>query len=351
MTYQLDFLTQRLAVRLAPGRLSYSCRVDALSHVLAANRVTGMVAMQLRARGNWGLAGDGIHDAAFLVVAQGSCWLRVAGHPPVQLVRGDVLMLPGGPAHALTSSRNGRARPARELLAEHPPGEDGVADLGGSGPAVHLIHGEFIFSRDRAHPVLSLLPPLLHIPGTPAAGAGELGTVVHMLATELAQPRPGSDTVVAHLADILFVHILRAWLAAHDPPGPSWLGALRDRQIGAALARMHAHPDRPWTTESIAAEVTMSRAAFARRFTGLVGEAPLAYLTRWRLNLAARRLRDTDESIAAVSRQVGYGSEYSFSRAFTRFHGQPPGRYRRQSRQPLPSDPGIGEIAMSRTLP
>ena len=122
MTYQLDFLTQRLAVRLAPGRLSYSCRVDALSHVLAANRVTGMVAMQLRARGTWGLAGDGIHDAAFLVVAQGSCWLRVAGHPPVQLVRGDVLMLPGGPAHALTSSRNGRARPARELLAEHPPG-------------------------------------------------------------------------------------------------------------------------------------------------------------------------------------------------------------------------------------
>ncbi len=308
--------------------------MDALSYVLAANRVTGMVAMQLRARGSWGLAGDGIHDAAFLVVAQGSCWLRVAGHPPVQLVRGDVLMLPGGSAHALTSSRNGRVRPARELLAEHPPGQGGVVDLGGSGPVVHLIHGEFTFEHDQAHPVLSLLPPLLYIPGAPAAGAGELNTVVHMLATELAQPRPGSDTVVAHLADILFVHILRAWLIAHDHPGPSWLGALRDSQIGAALARLHAHPDRPWTTESIAAEVAMSRAAFARRFTRLVGEAPLAYLTRWRLNLAARRLRDTDQPIAAVAGQVGYSSEYSFSRAFTRFHGQPPGRYRRQSRGP-----------------
>lgn len=308
--------------------------MDALSHVLAANRVTGMVAMQLRARGSWGMASDGIDDCAFLVVAEGSCWLRAASQPPVQLVRGDVLMLPGGAPAALASSRNGRARPVRELLAEHPRSADGVVDLGGSGPAVHLIHGEFTFEHDRAHPVLSLLPPLLHISGAPATGAGELSTVVHMLAAELAQPRPGSDTVVAHLADILFVHILRTWLTAHDDPGPSWLGALRDSQIGAALARMHTHPDRPWTTHSIAAEVAMSRAAFARRFTLLVGEAPLAYLTRWRLNLAARRLRDTDDPIVAVAEQVGYSSEYSFSRAFTRFHGQPPGRYRRQSRRP-----------------
>jgi AraC-like DNA-binding protein len=305
--------------------------VDALSYVLAANRVTGMVAMQLRARGSWGLAGDGIHDAAFLVVAQGSCWLRVAGHSPIQLVRGDVVMLPGGSAHALTSSRNGRARPARELLAQRPAGEDGVVDLGGSGPVVHLIHGQFTFEHDQPHPVLSLLPPLLYIPGAPA-GAAELAAVVQMLATELARPQPGSDTVVARLADILFVHILRAWVTAGHDPGPSWLGALRDSQIGTALARLHAHPDRPWTTESIAAEVAMSRAAFARRFTRLVGEAPLAYLTRWRLNLAARRLRDTDQPIAVVAGQVGYGSEYSFSRAFTRFHGQPPGRYRRRSR-------------------
>jgi AraC-like DNA-binding protein len=306
--------------------------MDALSHVLAANRVTGMVAMQLRARGSWGLASDGIDDCAFVIVAEGSCWLRAAGYPPVQLVRGDVLMLPRGSAAALTSSRNGRAVPGRKLLTEHPPGADGVVDLGGSGPVVHLIHGEFTFARDQVHPVLSLLPPLMHISGAPAAGAGELAAVVQMLATELARPRPGSDTVVAHLADILFVHILRAWLAASDQQGPSWLGALRDSQIGAALARLHAHPDRPWTTGSIAAEVAMSRAAFARRFTRLVGEAPLAYLTRWRLNIAARRLCDTDEPIAAVATHVGYGSEYSFSRAFTRFHGQPPGRYRRQSR-------------------
>jgi AraC-like DNA-binding protein len=205
-------------------------------------------------------------------------------------------------------------------------------DLGGSGPVVHLICGEFTFEHDRPHPVLSLLPPLLHVPAAPAQGPGELGTVVHLLATELAQPRPGSDAVVTHLADVLFVHILRAWLRAQDQQGPSWLGALRDCQVGAALARLHARPDFPWTVESIAAEVAMSRAAFARRFTRLVGEAPLVYLTRWRLNLAARRLRVTDDPIAAVAGQVGYGSEYSFSRAFTRYHGQPPGRYRRQSR-------------------
>jgi AraC-like DNA-binding protein len=307
--------------------------VEALTSVLAANRVTGMVAMQLRARGTWGYGGDGIHDAAFLVVAQGACWLRVAGQEPVQLVRGDVIMLPGGSPHALTSARDGRTQPARDLLAEHPPGPDGVADLGGSGPAVHLICGEFTFEHDQAHPVLSLLPPLLHVSGAPAADGGELDAVVRMLAAELAESRPGTDTVVAHLADILFVHILRAWLADHEHAGPSWLRALGDSQIATALARLHAHPARPWTIEAIAAEVTMSRAAFARRFTSLVGEAPLAYLTRWRLNLAAQRLRDTDLAIAAVAGQVGYGSEYSFSRAFTRLHGQPPGRYRRQFRR------------------
>lgn len=321
--------------------------MDALSYVLAANRVTGMVAMQLRARGSWGLASDGIDDCAFLIVAQGSCWLRVAGHSPVQLVRGDVVMLPRGSPAALTNSRNGRASPARDLLAEHPPDEYGVVDLGGNGSAVHLIHGEFTFEHDRAHPVLSLLPPLMHIPAAPAAGTGELGTVVHMLASELTQPRPGSGTVVVHLADILFVHVLRAWLAVHDTPGPSWLAALGDTQIGTALARLHAQPDRPWTIESLAAEAAMSRAAFARRFTRLVGEAPLAYLTVWRLNLAARRLRDTDDPIAAVARQVGYGSEYSFSRAFTRHHGQPPGRYRRQFAPPATS----GSLAQRQAPP
>jgi AraC-like DNA-binding protein len=306
--------------------------MDALSYVLDANRVTGMVAMQLRARGSWGLAGAGAGDAVFFVVAQGGCWVRVTGHPPVQLVRGDILLLPDGSAHAVTSSRNGRARPAHEVLAEHPPGADRVVDLGGAGPAVHVIGGEFIFEHDRPHPVLSLLPPLMHIPGAPTAGPGELSAVVQMLAGELVQPRPGSDTVIAHLADVMFVHILRAWLAVNDTPGPSWLAALRDGQIGTAMARLHAHPERSWTIESLAAEVSMSRAAFARRFTRLVGEAPLTYLAQWRLNLAARRLRDTDEPIAAVAGQVGYGSEYSFSRAFARFHGQPPARYRRQSR-------------------
>lgn len=310
--------------------------MDALSHVLAANRVTGMVAMRLHARGEWGMASDGIHDCAFLIVAEGECWIREKGTDgrPVRLARGDVLMLPGGGAHELTSSPDGCARPAREVLAEHPRDADGIVDLGGAGPAVHLIAGRFTFEQDRAHPVLSLLPPLLHIPAGPAGdtAVGKLAGVVHMLATELAQPGPGTGTVVARLADVLLVHVLRAWLAAHEHPGPSWLGALRDDQIGAALARMHAHPELPWTVESIAAEVAMSRAAFARRFTELAGEAPLAYLTRWRLSLAARLLRDNNEPIAAVAAQVGYGSEYSFSRAFARLHDQPPGRYRRQSR-------------------
>jgi AraC-like DNA-binding protein len=306
--------------------------VEALTYVLAANRVTGMVGVQLRARGTWGCASTGIEDAAFLIVDQGTCWLRPRGHEPLQLVQGDIVVMPEGSPHVLASSRTGRAMPFPRVLVEHPMSEDGVVDLGGSGPAVNLIYGEFTFEHERAHPVLSLLPPLLHLPSSAATGGGELNAVVQLLAGELATPRPGSDTVVANLVDILFVHILRAWLATNTDAGPSWLRALRDPRIGTALAKLHADPARPWTIESIAAEVNMSRAVFARRFTSLVGEAPMTYLTRWRMNLAARRLRDTDEPIATVAAQVGYTSEYSFSRAFVRTYTQAPGRYRHQSR-------------------
>jgi AraC-like DNA-binding protein len=165
-----------------------------------------------------------------------------------------------------------------------------------------------------------------------------------MLAAELEGAEPGAKTVVDRLVDVLFVHIVRAWLATHEDERASWLAALVDTEVAAAISCLHRDPARQWSVESLAAEVGLSRPTLARRFTKRVGESPLAYLARWRLQLAARRLQDTSESLATVGRSVAYSSEFAFSRAFSRAHGMPPGRYRAAHRSaaiPRAATPGV----------
>jgi AraC-like DNA-binding protein len=139
-----------------------------------------------------------------------------------------------------------------------------------------------------------------------------------------------TTVVLDRLVDILLVQAIRAWLAT-DPSTPCWLSALRDPIAGEAVALIHAEPARAWTGAALAGELSVSPATLARRFTAALGETPAAYLTRWRMDIAAHRLRHTDEPLTAVARSVGYTSVYAFSRAFSRIRGVPPGRYRLQS--------------------
>jgi transcriptional regulator GlxA family with amidase domain len=142
------------------------------------------------------------------------------------------------------------------------------------------------------------------------------------------------SVVLDRLVDVLLVQLLRAWLAGRpESSEPSWLGALRDPVVGAAVGLMHDAPAKDWTTSALAREVAVSRSTLSRRFTTVVGESPGSYLTRWRMDLAARRLRDTDDSLEAIASAVGYDSVYAFSRAFRRSRSEPPGRYRVGSRQ------------------
>jgi transcriptional regulator GlxA family with amidase domain len=137
---------------------------------------------------------------------------------------------------------------------------------------------------------------------------------------------------VARLIDLLFVQLVRAWISTTHDSEVSWLRALHDPIVAEALALLHQQPERDWTVEALAAETHVSRAALNRRFTKLVGEPPASYLTRWRMDLAAKRLRATNDPVAAIANAVGYTSEYAFSRAFSRARGQPPGRYRNRAR-------------------
>jgi AraC-like DNA-binding protein len=176
--------------------------------------------------------------------------------------------------------------------------------------------------------LLALLPRLIHLCCDQADGDSPRQSIVRLLLAESGAPRPGTELIVPRLVDTLFVLVMRAWMDKQPQQAAGWLGALRDRHTGQALGLIHGTPERHWTVESLAREVALSRAAFASRFGKLVGEPPLAYLTRWRMHLAARLLRTTDDSVEAIAPRVGYDSVPAFGKAFRRHFRESPGRYR-----------------------
>ena len=305
--------------------------MDVLADALTSTGFEGVLLNQVRSGGSdWGCALDQLDTAGFHLVAEGACWIRVADRPPLQLVSGDVLLLPRGTAHELLGNPEAQAQPYARLEADHLREREGVVDLGGEGPTARVVCGKFRYATPAAtHPVLSVLPEAVHVPGM--AADPQLQGVVRLLAAESVNGRPGSRAVATRLTEVLFVLTVRNWLdrTDGDDAGPSWLTALRDPRIGTALSLMHDQPHEDWTVESLARTVAMSRPAFARQFKTTVGTTPLAYLSQVRLNQAARLLRETDDPIPAIAHNVGYTSEFAFSRAFTRERGVAPGRYRR----------------------
>ena len=158
--------------------------------------------------------------------------------------------------------------------------------------------------------------------------AAVLGDTVRLLARELAHPQIATAVVLNHLVDILLIQLLRVWLETESTQSVPWLGAFSDPAMRDALTKLHENPARNWTTAALAKELSVSRATLARRFPAVVGQTPGVYLTRLRMDLAALRLRDTDDDLETIAAAVGYTSVYAFSRAFSKARSQPPGRYR-----------------------
>jgi len=306
---------------------------DVLTDVVDLLRVRGAVMAQVRAHAPWGLRLPQIPGASFHAVTAGSCWIRVGGAAPQELHPGDVVLLPRGATHVVSSHRTGPARPWDRAAKAQARSATGEIVLDGPGASTHFICAAYDYDHHVAHPLLGLLPSTLRLSERHTPDTGPLASTLRLLRYELATPRPGGSAIVDRLIDVLLVQVVRAWVADHAAGhDASWLGALRDPVVARALGAMHAEPASPWTVESLAARVAVSRATLARRFTSLVGETPLGYLTRWRMELAARRLRETDAAVGAIAAQVGYASEFAFSRAFSRARGNAPGRYRRAYR-------------------
>ncbi|GAA3123193.1 AraC family transcriptional regulator [Planomonospora alba] len=293
--------------------------VDLFSDVIDSMRTGRKSFCRTRGTGRWGRRLDAFSGTGFHVVLDGGGWLvtpSAPSAPPVRLGAGDVVFVPHGAAHGLSGTPD---RPFAEL----PAAPDALPPQDPGAPYADVVCGAYRLDRGRAHPFLLGLPDVIHLR---AGRHPAMRTLVDLLA---GRPESGSGAgaAVPALIDLLLVHLLRAW---HDDAGPP--AAPDDPAIATALHRIHHDPRRRWTVEELGAEVGMSRTAFARRFTSLVGLPPMTYLTNQRLNHGARLLRETDAPLASIARQVGYGSEFAFANAFRREFGTAPGRYRRRER-------------------
>jgi len=298
--------------------------LDTLSLILDDIRLKGGLFRELELYRPWAFALQTPGLASFHIVTQGAACLVREGAAPLPLDTGDLVLLPAGAAHRVQHDATAGREPAPDLFGELGPGLVEPLRLGGGGAPTHLLTGRFSFDVDLARPLVSALPPLIHLRGLGASPPPWLRIGLQFIADERSRVRPAQQAVINRIADILFIEVLRAHVESLPEGSGNWLLALRDRALSAALTAMHAEPGRGWTVPELAEVACLSRSAFADRFNEVLGRPPLAYLTEHRMRLAAWKLANTGLAIGRIAEQVGYASETAFSQAFKRHHGVPP---------------------------
>ncbi|MCI0755525.1 AraC family transcriptional regulator [Teichococcus vastitatis] len=295
---------------------------DPLSDVLSLLEVQGLGCSRLEATGPWSLRFEARPLLKFVAVLRGTCWIALEGEAPHQVEANDTFLLVDAPAYVVSSHPALRTDDGERLFAT--PGVD-VVRLGGA--EVVLLGGRYLVKGEALGPLLGALPRFLRVPaGTAEAEA--LRSILGLLDDELGREAVGASLMTKRLAEILLVQALRAWASdarvTAEGATLGWIGALVDRQIGAALQLIHRDVGHRWTVGALAAAVGMSRSAFALRFRERVGTPPLEYLLRWRMERARAALRRGDASVTAVAAELGYASDNAFGVAFRREFGLTP---------------------------
>jgi len=302
--------------------------MDVLTDVLKVMGIAGAFFARSDGRAPWGLHFNGAQLASFHIVTQGTCWLWLDGtETHVQLAAGDIALLPQDAPHTLADAADSPVLEFGTVIAGRERLSGPSVRVGGTGAPTVVLCGAYSAVLDAPHPVLSGLPPLMHLPAVQTRQSG-LPAVMQLLATEAEQRTPGSQGAIDCLVDVLLVYVLRIWFEQHPENRPGWVGALNDRAIGRAITLIHEMPGKRWTVAQLANEVGLSRATFARHFAAQIGEPPLAYLTKWRMAIATQWLHTSNEPLAIIAERVGYDSAFAFATAFKRARGESPGQYR-----------------------
>jgi AraC-like DNA-binding protein len=297
---------------------------DPLGEALHFLRVTGSFYCRSELTAPWGLTMPAWQGCLwFHIVTAGRCRLEVDGAEPRMLQPGDLALVPHGQGHVLGSGPDVITPDVMGLEHEF-QNRYAILRHGGGGAATTLVCGAVRLDHPAAHLILPLLPMVIHVEPSGSPQAEWMQSTLRLVAAEAAEMRPGGEAVITRLSDILVIQALRAWIETDPAAQRGWLGALRDRQIGRAITLIHRDPARAWTVASLANELAMSRSAFAARFTELVDEPAMHYVTRWRMQTARTLLAEDGVTVAEIASRLGYQSEAAFSRAFKRITGTPP---------------------------
>jgi AraC-like DNA-binding protein len=314
--------------------------LDPITDIFRTMHVTAFGLHRLEATAPWGVRQENkvkdqvgpsgsktapVDLAHFAILSRGNCWLSVEGMPePMPLIGGDCFLVARGTSITLRDSLRTRPRWTFQEIGANANGN--VALCGGGGAPTTIVCGSLSFDRASLKPITQLLPSFILMKADEARTLA-LHNTVQALASEMAELKPGSEVVATRLAEVLFIQVLREYIASGPERSKGWLRAIFDPQVGAALSAVHDSVSKPWTVESLAAAATMSRSAFAVRFKELLGQTPLEYVTEWRMQKAMQLLQQRDKKLIDVARLVGYESDAAFSKAFKRVVGTNTGEY------------------------
>jgi AraC-like DNA-binding protein len=316
--------------------------MDALSDVLRVVRLTGGIFLDGRFTAPWSLVGNvtpqemtrfqiqTAHVIGFHYVVKGRLIAHLLGGEPVELKAGEIVLLPHNDLHVLASAPGLDTLPAGSVvpLAADTPLIN--IDYGGGGEETKIVCG-FLGADAGFNPLIQSLPPILTLNVANSPGGAWIVESFAFAAAQVNAGSVGGSTIMGKLSELMFVEAVRRYVENLPPEETGWLAGLRDPAIAQALSLMHAQPNKDWTAEELAQSVNLSRSTFAERFTALIGQPPMRYLTLWRMQLAAAKLRDNRQTIAQIAFDVGYESEAAFTRAFRREYGAPPATWRKQA--------------------
>jgi AraC-like DNA-binding protein len=307
-------------------------RPDPVSDTLRSLLVQSSVFCASELRAPWGFTVEGSTVAKFHLVLAGACSVRLAGREPLALRAGDLVLIPGGDAHALSDGTDQPSVSLGELLAERPLGDEPTLRVDGHGRLTRLLCGGFVLDLDLPSSAAALLPPLVRVDAAALALSAWLEPVLLTLAKQASDALPGTQAMQAKIAEVFIAEGLRAWLIDAERAGLLVGALLTDEPVAHALDTIRHRFDEPWTLDRLGAHVGLSRTALASRFKRQVGDSPMHYLTRVRLSQAAGFLATTRLSHHEIAHLTGYATEAALSKAFKRERGETLGRHRAMAR-------------------
>jgi AraC-like DNA-binding protein len=326
--------------------------MDALSDVLRVVRLRGGVFLHAEFTAPWCMLSKvGLEDCGAMLegaehlvlyhyVAEGRLKAQIPNDKPVEIEAGEVVIFPHNHDHLLGSHLDLPPVPSKDLVRGTPGGGLWAIRHGGGGERTRLVCGFLGCDKLEGNPLAGSLPPVLRFDIRQGNAAAWMKSSLEFAADEIAARRAGSETVLAKISELLFVETLRRYVEGLPEEQTGWLAGLKDPFVSRALSLLHGHVAKNWTVDDLGRKVGLSRSALADRFSRLIGEPPMRYLARWRIQVAAHQLRNSDAPLARIAEQVGYESEAAFNRAFKRSFGVPPATWRRKGSDPAGLTPG-----------